>query len=64
MTKATDLRAKNAEALKQDAVLLKKESFNLRFQKASNTLTNTSRVRAVRRELARINTILREKAQA
>ncbi|MQP63984.1 50S ribosomal protein L29 [Niveispirillum sp. SYP-B3756] len=58
MTKATDLRAKSADELNDQLLSLKKEQFNLRFQKASGQLENTARVREVRRDIARIKTIL------
>jgi len=57
-TKATELRAKTEDQLKDQLVGLKKEQFNLRFQAASGQLQNTSRVRVVRREIASIKTIL------
>ena len=56
--KGSDLRAKSADELKTDLVGLKKEQFNLRFQKASGQLENTARVRLVRRDIARIKTVL------
>jgi large subunit ribosomal protein L29 len=56
--KGSDLRAKTADELKSDLVGLKKEQFNLRFQKASGQLENTARVRQVRRDIARIKTVL------
>ena len=59
--KATDLRAKTPDELKDDLLKLKKEQFNLRFQKASGQLENTGRVREIRRGVARIKTILSEK---
>ena len=58
--KAADMRAKSADELKAQLMALKKEAFNLRFQRASGQLENTSRVRQVRREIARVQTILRE----
>lgn len=61
--KAEDVRAKTEDQLKDELVALKKEQFNLRFQKASGQLENTARVRQVRRDIARIQTILREKTQ-
>lgn len=64
MAKATDLRAKSADQLKEQLVVLKKEAFNLRFQKASGQLENTARVRAVRREIAQIRTVLGDRARA
>ena len=62
--KAGDIRAKTEDELKDDLLQLKKEQFNLRFQKASGQLENTARVRQVRRDIARIKTILREAQQA
>jgi large subunit ribosomal protein L29 len=64
MAKATDLRAKTDDQLKESLLELKKEQFNLRFQKASGQLENTARVTAVRREIAVIKTILGERARA
>jgi large subunit ribosomal protein L29 len=58
MSKGSDLRAKSKDELKTDLVGLKKEQFNLRFQKASGQLENTARVRQVRRDIARIKTVL------
>jgi large subunit ribosomal protein L29 len=55
---AADLRAKTPEELREELVNLKKEQFNLRFQAASGQLENTARVREIRRDIARINTIL------
>lgn len=60
MTKATDLRAKTADQLQEDLLNLSKERFNLRFQKSSGQLENTARVRIVRRDIARIKTVLNE----
>jgi large subunit ribosomal protein L29 len=62
--KAEDLRTKSADELKESLTGLRKEQFNLRFQKASGQLENTARVRQVRRDIARIKTILRDKQQA
>jgi large subunit ribosomal protein L29 len=62
--KAADVRAKTADQLKDELVKLKKEQFNLRFQTATGQLEKTGRVTQVRRDIARIKTILREKAQA
>jgi large subunit ribosomal protein L29 len=62
--KAEDVRAKSADELKDQLVDLKKEAFNLRFQKATGQLENTSRVRQVRRDIARVKTILRERSRA
>ncbi len=63
MVKAADVRAKSADQLKDQLVGLKKEQFNLRFQRASGQLENTARVRAVRREIATIKTVLGERAR-
>ena len=62
MNNASDLRAKTSDQLKDHLLGLKKEQFNLRFQKASGQLENTARVRQVRREIATIKTILGERA--
>jgi large subunit ribosomal protein L29 len=62
--KADDLRGKSPDELKDTLLGLRKEQFNLRFQKASGQLENTARVRQVRRDIARIKTILRNAAQA
>jgi len=59
---AQDLRGKNAEELQGRLGDLKKEQFNLRFQKASGQLTNTAQFGRVRREIARIKTILQERS--
>lgn len=64
MTKAADLRVKSVDELNDQLLLLKKEQFNLRFQKASGQLENTARVREVRRDIARIKTILGQRATA
>jgi large subunit ribosomal protein L29 len=57
-----DLKALNADALQDELVKLKKEQFNLRFQRATGQLENTSRVRVVRRDIARVKTLARQKA--
>ncbi len=62
--KAQDVRAKTEDELKAELDQLAKERFNLRFQKASGQLENTNRVRQVRRDIARIKTILAERARA
>ena len=62
--KATDLRTKTPDELRESLLDLRKERFNLRFQQASGQLENTARVRQVRRDIARIKTLLREKPQA
>ncbi|EKE73572.1 MULTISPECIES: 50S ribosomal protein L29 [Oceanibaculum] len=59
--KASDIRAKSEDELKQQLVDLRKEAFNLRFQKASGQLENTARVRQVRRTIAQIKTILHQR---
>lgn len=64
MAKASDLRTKTADQLKDALLSLKKEQFNLRFQKASGQMENTARVRAVRREIAVIKTILGDRARS
>ncbi len=64
MALATDLRTKTEDQLKDRLLELKKEQFNLRFQKASGQLENTARVRQVRREIATIKTVLGEKRSA
>ena len=61
---ANDLREKTPDQLRDELANLKKESFNLRFQQATGQLENTARMRAVRREAARVKTILNEKAAA
>ncbi|MDH3239490.1 MAG: 50S ribosomal protein L29 [Alphaproteobacteria bacterium] len=60
--KAEDVRSKSHDELGSELVNLKKEAFNLRFQAASGQLENTARVRQVRRDIARIQTILNETA--
>ena len=59
-----DLRTKSAAELNEDLVAAKKELFNLRFQNATNQLDNTSRIKEVRRNIARIQTVITEKAKA
>ena len=61
---AQDLRDQTAEQLRDQLVALKKEAFNLRFQQATGQLENNSRIRAVRRDTARVMTILNQKAAA
>ena len=60
--KASDLRARTSDQLQDQLLQLKKEQFNLRFQRASGQLEKTDRVRAVRRDIARIKTVLGAKA--
>jgi large subunit ribosomal protein L29 len=62
--KAKELRAKSAEELGRELESLLRAQFNLRMQKATQQLTNTSQVRKVRRDIARVRTLLREKAEA
>ncbi|MCI6044411.1 50S ribosomal protein L29 [bacterium] len=57
-----DLKAKSAAELQEELVAAKKELFNLRFQNATNQLDNTSRIKEVRRNIARIQTLIAEKA--
>ncbi len=59
---AKELQTKTPDQLRDSIVALKKEAFNLRFQQATNQLENTARMRAVRREVARIKTVLNQKA--
>ena len=59
--KAEELRSMTADQLDDQLVKLKKEQFNLRFQRASGQLENTSRVREVRRDIARIKTVQTQK---
>lgn len=61
MSKAVDLRVKTVDELKTQLVDLRRESFNLRFQKASGQLDNTARMRRVKRDIARVRTLLVEK---
>ena len=58
------LRGKSVEELNEDLVAAKKELFNLRFQNATNQLDNTSRIKDVRKNIARIQTIIAEKVNA
>ena len=62
--KAVDLRGYDLERLRSDLVQLKKEQFNLRFQRATGQLENTRRVRDVRRDIARIMTVMSETSRA
>ncbi len=59
-----ELNAKSVEELKKDLVAAKKELFNLRFQNATNQLDNTARITEVRKNIARINTVITAKANA
>ncbi|MGI6079768.1 MAG: 50S ribosomal protein L29 [Candidatus Avilachnospira sp.] len=58
-----ELKAKDIAALKEDLVAAKKELFNLRFQNATNQLDNTSRISEVRKNIARIQTVITEKSK-
>jgi len=60
--KVSELRDKTADQLSEELTKLKKEAFNLRFQKATGQLENTSRVRFIRRSIARVATVITEKA--
>jgi large subunit ribosomal protein L29 len=62
--KISELRGKTVDQLKELLVNLKKEAFNLRFQRTTGELENTSRVRQVRRDVARVKTLLNELASA
>ena len=59
-----DLHTKTEEDLRQELVLAKKELFNLRFQNATNQLDNTARIREVRKNIARIQTVITLKDRA
>lgn len=62
--KAADVRAKSSDELKDELLALKKEQFNLRFQQATGQLENTARQRLIRRDIARIKTVLADQARA
>ena len=62
--KAQELRDKTPDQLRDQLASLKKEAFNLRFQKATGQLENTSRMQVVRRDAARVKTVLTQKAAA
>lgn len=59
-----ELKGKSAEELNKELVAAKKELFNLRFQNATNQLDNTARIKEVRKNIARIQTVITEKARA
>ena len=59
-----DLKTKSDAELQEESVAAKKELFNLRFQNATNQLDNTSRIKEVRRNIARIQTLIAQKASA
>jgi large subunit ribosomal protein L29 len=61
--KASDVKAMTPDQLKDELINLKKEQFNLRFQKATGQVENTARVRQIRRDIARIKTSQRQRAQ-
>jgi len=61
-TFVNELKGKSVEELNEELVAAKKELFNLRFQNATNQLDNTSRIKEVRRNIARIQTVIAEKA--
>ena len=61
---AQELRDKTPDQLREQLTNLKKEAFNLRFQQATGQMENTSRMKAARRDAARVKTILNEKAAA
>ena len=60
-TFVNELRGKSVEELNQELVAAKKELFNLRFQNATNQLDNTSRIKEVRKNIARIQTVIAQK---
>ena len=59
---ASELTSKTPDQLRDELVALKKEAFNLRFQQATGQLENTARMRTVRRDAARVKTVLNQKA--
>jgi large subunit ribosomal protein L29 len=63
MTKISDFRDRSVDQLGEELVKLKKEQFNLRFQRASGQLENTSRFRVVRHDIARIMTVLGQRSR-
>ena len=63
-TFVNELRAKSVEELNEESVAAKKELFNLRFQNATNQLDNTSRIKEVRKNIARIQTMITEASKA
>ncbi|CAM1635770.1 Large ribosomal subunit protein uL29 [Bartonella apihabitans] len=60
--KASEVRAQTLDQMNEELAKLKKEQFNLRFQKATGQLEKTARVKQVRRDIARVKTIARQKA--
>ena len=63
-SKATELRAKSAEDLNNELVDLRKEEFSLRMQRGTGQLANTARFKEIRRQVARIKTVLNEQTSA
>ena len=63
-TFVNELRSKSVEELNEELVAAKKELFNLRFQNATNQLDNTSRIKEVRKNIARIQTMITEASKA
>ena len=63
-TYVEELKAQSAAELNEELVAAKKELFNLRFQNATNQLDNTSRIKEVRKNIARIQTVIAQKANA
>jgi large subunit ribosomal protein L29 len=64
MTKVADVRAKSPDELKTMLLDLRKEQFNLRFQRATGQLEAVSRIRQVRRDIARVKTVINERDRA
>ncbi len=64
MTKIVDIRAKSQDELSGMLIDLRKEQFNLRFQRATGQLEGTGRIKAVRRDIARVKTILAERVRS
>jgi large subunit ribosomal protein L29 len=64
MTKVADVRAKSVDELQAMLLDLRKEQFNLRFQRATGQLESTNRIKAVRRDIARVKTIQTERARS
>jgi large subunit ribosomal protein L29 len=64
MTKVADIRVKTPDELKEMLIDLRKEQFNLRFQRATGQLEATGRIRVVRRDIARVKTVMAERTRA
>ena len=62
--KISDVRAMSKDQMKDEVLKLKKEQFNLRFQKATGQIENTARVRQIRRDIARLKTVVSQQAAA